>query len=139
MFENCVEIKSRRKIFTAKEEGKAYTLINNANFDITKIRVDGCVFKDKIKKCDWLFIVEVHKAIFVELKGRDIKGGLKQLAITYENLKNAIGNKQIWFRLCVGEKNSVPKSVRSDRYYKFLFALSADNLKIGKKLTDTLS
>ncbi len=59
--------------------------------------------------------------------------------ITYKNLKAKIGKKEIWFRLCVGEKNSVPKSVRGESNYKFLFALSSDNLKIGKQLTDTLS
>lgn len=139
MFEECVEIRNKQKIFTAKEEGKVYTLINKSKSVIAKIKIDGCVFKGKVKKCDWLFLVEDQKAVFVELKGSDVKGGLQQLVITYENLKTKIGKQEIWFRLCVGEKNSVPKSVRGESNYKFLFNLSKDNLKIGKNLTDTLS
>jgi hypothetical protein len=139
MLDKCIEIKDRRKIFTAKEEGKVYTLNNKPKYEIAKIKIDGCVFKDKVKKCDWLFTIETGKAIFVELKGSDVRSGLKQMAITYKNLQKVIGTKEIWFRLCVGEKNSVPKSVRGDSNYKFLFGLSSDNLKIGKNLTDTLS
>jgi hypothetical protein len=139
MFENCTEIKGKRKVFTAKEEGKVYTLNNNLSLEIAKVRIDGCVFNELTKKCDWLFLVENKKAIFVELKGSDIKGGIKQLHATYDRLRNRLGNRIVWFRLCIGEKNSVPRSIRVDKSYKYLFAISKDNLKIGKQLSDTLN
>lgn len=139
MFEECTEIKDRRKIFTAKEEGKVYTLDNNACFDVAKVRIDGCVFNEEIKKCDWLFLVEQEKVIFVELKGSDIASGIRQLIETYNRLRNQLGNRIIWFRLCIGEKNSVPRSIRGNNSYKYLFAISKDNLKIGKQLIDTLN
>jgi hypothetical protein len=139
MFENCTVIKDRRKIFTAKEEGKVYSLNNEPSFEIAKVKIDGCVFNEATKKCDWLFLVAEEKAIFVELKGSDITTGIKQLHKTYDRLRNRLGDRFIWFRLSIGEKNSVPRSIRGDKSYKYLFAISQDNLKIGKQLTDTLN
>ena len=139
MFEECIEIKDSRKIFTAKEDGKVYTLNNTIGVEIAKIKIDGCVFNEGNKKCDWLFLVEEGKVIFVELKGSDITGGLKQLHQTYDRLRNKFANRIIWFRLCIGERNSVPRSIRGNHSYKYLFAVSEDNLKIGKQLSDTLN
>ena len=139
MFEECTEIKGRRRIFTAKEEGKVYKLNNTPCFEVAKVRIDGCVFNDEIKKCDWMFLVEEGKVIFVELKGNDISGGLKQLHQTYDRLRNKLENRIIWFRLCIGERNSVPRSIRGNTSYKYLFAVSEDNLKIGKQLSDILN
>jgi len=136
----CIKIKDKRKVFTAKEEGKVYTLYNNSRFKISKIQIDGCVFKANTEKCDWMFSVEGDKAIFLELKGSDVEKGLSQLATTYEKLKaeKEIKGCEIWFRLSVGEKNSVPRAVKTNSVYKWLFAISNDNIKIGKQLSDVV-
>ncbi len=139
MFVECTEIKSRRKIFTAKEEGKTYTLNNQGDFEIAKVKIDGCVLKDANKKCDWMFLVEDEIVIFVELKGSDVNGGLKQLHDTYFRLKNNLRYRNFRFRICVGEKNSVPRSVRANKIYTILFEVSQGNIRIGKQLSDTLT
>jgi len=138
MFEDCIEFNDRRRVFTASEEGKTYTLNNLRNLEIAKVKVDGCMFNENVKKCDWLFLIAEDKVIFVELKGSDIRQGVKQLEETYNRLRNSIEVNEMWFRLSIGEKNSVPKSIRDNKVYKNLFAIAKGNLKIGKRLTDTI-
>ena len=138
MFEGCIKENDKRKIFTAEEDGKKYTLLNNSNLTIEKIKIDKCVFYEEVKKCDWLFWIDRRDVIFVELKGSDITQGVKQLYETYENLKNKIEFNKIWFRLSVGSKNSVPKSIKNNILYKKLFFISKDNIKIGKNLNDII-
>jgi hypothetical protein len=137
---DCIKIKDTRKVFAAKEEGKVYTLYNNSKLKIAKIQIDGCIFKEYTEKCDWLFLIEEHNAIFVELKGSDIEKGISQLLSTYDKLKTEkdIKGCTIWFRLSIGEKNSVPRIVKTNSTYKKLFEISEDNIKIGKQLSDTV-
>lgn len=50
---------------------------------LEKIKVDGCLLKDSsIKKCDFLFIYNDKKFLFVELKGKNIEEAVKQLTST---------------------------------------------------------
>jgi hypothetical protein len=132
----CTEIHDNRNIFTAKEEGKVYTLNNNSKSKIAKIKVDDCIFSDNVKKCDWLFLIEDLKSVFVELKGSDVRTGQKQLLNSYELLEKYVNN-DIWFRICIGENNSVPKSIKDDRTYQKLFKISKGNIRIEKRITDT--
>ena len=132
---DCTIENDNRNIFTAKEQGKVYSYYNNSKRNIAKIKVEDCVFFDNVKKCDWLFQVENILSIFVELKGSDIRKGQKQLLITYEALKVYINN-EIWFRLCIGKHNSVPKSIKQDKVYRNLFEISKGNIKIEKNIID---
>src|ERR1700741_2778411 len=85
--------------FKKTEQGKTFSLelSNTENFYCEMVDIDKCVFeKEKLKRCDWLFLVPKtnsvntklnlsrSKAYYVELKGL-------ALYDAYEQLCNAIG------------------------------------------------
>ena len=113
MFDNCIKDNDDRKIFTAEENGKKYSLDNESKFTIAKIQIDDCVFDKKEKKCDWLFRVGNNHFIFVELKGGDINKGMLQLYNTFVNVKQEMNDGKVWFRLSVGKNSTVPKSAKN--------------------------
>lgn len=82
--EECTE-RSNNSIFTFEERGMKLTLINTDRVDSEKIRVDGCVIKGNIQRCDYM-----HKAKdverYIELKGKDIQRGYEQIVNTIEIL-----------------------------------------------------
>jgi len=89
-FNSCSEI-SNDKIVQGKQHSKSIRLINPAQKVIHKITIDGCVVSDqKTKRCDLLFEVEdvEPKAIYVELKGKNIPHAVEQLKSTLSLLSN---------------------------------------------------
>lgn len=88
--ECCKETKKPpQKIFTFKEKKSQLSLTNQHGTPTTKVKVDGCVFKDnQEKRCDYLLITNDWE-IYIELKGRDYQSGVDQL----KNTINKIGDK----------------------------------------------
>lgn len=80
-----------RKLVSAQEQGKKYTLAVQGNYPSAVFQVDGYIIKSNLK-CDKLVMVqtstepaETWTQIFVELKGHDSVHGMEQLLATAKN------------------------------------------------------
>lgn len=80
---NCILFSDKRSMVSCTEKGKTYTLNqNNLNFQVSCFHIDGGVIDSlKCNKCDFAFFIkdEFNRAIFIELKGGDIRHALEQL------------------------------------------------------------
>ena len=98
---------SERKILTASEEGRKYTLDISGGKRSVMFDVDGNIIKDGLK-CDKLVLIDASAAgsknvwieIFVELKGTDVAHAIDQLRATMKNrLFSHQSNKMIKARI----------------------------------------
>ncbi len=88
-FGECSE-EINNSIVSLKEKKSKFILHNHEKLILFKVKVDGCLI-NKGSKCDWLLVnTKNHQALFVELKGRDIKHAFEQI----ENSINIICNKK---------------------------------------------
>ncbi len=83
--QDCIEILNSKRI-VCEENKRRITFINFSNFDVSKIRVDGCQIIDGIK-CDFLIKFNSNER-FIELKGSDVNHAIKQLMTTIKILGN---------------------------------------------------
>ncbi len=129
----CIQFDEERKICVASENGKTYSLNNNSNYKIRKVKVDNCVGKEmKEKRCDYLMeIKSINKVIFIEVKGGDLVHALRQLYSTIVYLKLEFRNYQIDARI-VGS-GDVPGFINIPDYLK----LAKELLPKGTILTRT--
>jgi hypothetical protein len=101
--DNCIEYYDYRKICSAYENGKRYTLNNLSNCKVKKVKIDGCIKQQKgEKRCDFLMSAEnesVRRAIFVELKGNNFIKAFKQIYSTILYLQDEFRNHQIDVRI----------------------------------------
>jgi len=82
-FEKC-STKSNNKIIPISENKRKFTIINDSQRLVNKIKVDGCLINDHRERCDYLFEIDCPcvEAIYVELKGTDIQKAYNQLMAT---------------------------------------------------------
>ncbi|MGK5061866.1 hypothetical protein [Janthinobacterium sp. LB3P112] len=83
---------SKDKIVVCGENGRAFRLNNKGQLSVSKILVDDCLITGGEIRCDYLLEVAPHQvgkgvAIYVELKGIDIKHAVNQLENTLNKLK----------------------------------------------------
>lgn len=95
----------------AKEKGKEFRIIKNANQQLCKVRIDGCLITDiTIKKCDFMFYVcETQKLLLVELKGKNIEHAISQITHTKGYLKQKLCNPDSNYEGII-VSSSVPRS-----------------------------
>lgn len=98
MINICNECNNNKNI-VIEENRRKLIVLNNANFKINKVRVDGCYITNKLK-CDYLLELidnkdNVHIVFYVELKGSDINHAIKQVEST--------------MRYCRAEHNNLKK------------------------------
>lgn len=85
---SCREEKKDSKI-KCEENKKVYYLRNNSRQSVIVFHVDGGVIKNE-SACDYLlWAPDVQKVFFVELKGKDVAKGLKQIENTVSKLIKA--------------------------------------------------
>lgn len=82
--DKCIIYKDFRPQAVCEEKGKRYNLLNDRHCKIALFHVDGGLIRDErnVPKCDFLYVVydqNCPTAIFVELKGKDIKHAINQL------------------------------------------------------------
>lgn len=85
-----------RDVYEAKEKAAKYTLRGISSPSVA-FTIDGYIVKDStVKKCDKLLLIRIDKnrrnndkqqwlQLFIELKGTDIKSGLKQILSLVDN------------------------------------------------------
>ena len=119
--ERCIECRkiSNDSNITCEEKGRRYNLQNDKKLDVINFLIDGGVYdKESQSKCDRLYYVfdkPKSSAIFIELKGKDVKHALEQLMVTVSTHKELFANDRKYFRIvCSG----VPKIANDKKCIK---------------------
>ena len=105
--DECVTASSGKRV-AAREKGKKFLVLNPGGKSIRKVQVDGCVVTDSTTpRCDVLFEIgaPLEKALYVELKGNDLKHACMQLSSTVKLFSAVHGDIP---RHCYVVASSVP-------------------------------
>lgn len=143
--------------FRVRENGKSYILSSTNKIHCTIVDIDNCVFENEdIRRCDYLFLIDKRKeenknlsiskskAIYVELKGIDIKDACQQLYNAIDKTKHEILNHDINAKV-VGTKGFQP-NIANNKYYLNIKRLIKKDIQFHKvhkgnnfTFTDTLN
>lgn len=100
-------VSEKGSIVSRSENKRAFSIVNRNNLSIDVIRIDGCVFGEGEKKCDYVFKLKDGYTCFVELKGKNVEGAVKQLNATM----SAVGEEFLEGKLyCIVVLSRYPKS-----------------------------
>lgn len=130
--QQCLKNCDMRTTIVVEENKKQYILQNSGDI-IAVYRVDGqMISSPDLTKCDNL-IVDITSlfAIFVELKGTDLRHALEQIESTLYNVLPAIGKYRLYARIVTSPRTNVP-NLKTDPQYKRIqreFMMRGGNLK----------
>ncbi len=113
--------------FTVREKGKTFCITSNKDFYCDVISIDNCVFeKSDLRRCDYLLLIptkhdnveqfKISKAIYVELKGEDVKSACEQLYNAIDKTKAQLLSFDIEAKV-IGTKNFHP-NLQSNAYFR---------------------
>ncbi len=133
----CLSSYDKRKNVIVQENKKKYTLINDGD-DIAVYHVDGGMIDEQNEiKCDYLILaMKHHKAIFVELKGTDLKHGLQQIYETLQSLDNELSAFEYEGRIITSHRTNVPNMRTDPMYVKVKKTLSKKHGDLVVKATE---
>lgn len=138
----CLVSFDKRSRVVVEENKKKYELINDGD-SVAVFQVDGGMItsKDEIK-CDKLLLaLNKKKAIFVELKGADLRHGMRQIENTIRMLERALVTYSFEGRVVTSRRTNVPQ-IHTDRQYvqlkKALKKKGGDLIVQSDKITDYL-
>lgn len=115
----CLSSYDNRKNVMVQENKKKYTLMNDGD-EIAVYKVDGGMIDsyDEIK-CDYLLLAMKHKkALFIELKGTDLRHGLEQVYETFQRLNRALDVFQLEGRIITSPRTNIPNMKTNPLYVK---------------------
>jgi hypothetical protein len=99
MKEECTE-KTKNKIIVFEEKRSRLTVLNTDQSEVVKVVVDGCQINDDSLRCDYMFLANETEH-YVELKGKSISRGIKQLRSTIDQLSVDKKNvRKVSFVIC---------------------------------------
>ncbi|NEW61616.1 hypothetical protein GSY74_10000 [Sulfurovum sp. bin170] len=116
MISSCNEVKTD-KIISVSENRRTFRVNNSSSLSINKVEVDGCYISSGLK-CDYLFEIidkEIKQIFYVELKGKNIEHGIKQLEAT---IKYCLSVHKNIPKECYIVASRVPKSSTSSQKLK---------------------
>lgn len=81
----CI-IHTNNKIVVFSENKSRLELINNAQEDLEKHQVDGCLVKSGVR-CDWKLVrAATGREAYIELKGGDVEHAVEQIVQSVKDL-----------------------------------------------------
>ena len=83
-FGRC-EKRIRDKRIVLEEKRSSITFVNNCRKRVRRIEVDDCVITEG-KRCDYLLVTPEKTEYYVELKGKNVGHGVKQIEATINKL-----------------------------------------------------
>lgn len=127
-FEKCSQ-KTKGARVVVQENRSKFEVLNPGGIEMTKVQVDGCLITDHRERCDWVLSLEkpIKKAMFVELKGKDVLKAISQLKSTLGLTQSKYHNYQ---RECYVVTTRVPKDGSEIRRRR---------IDLKKKMNSTLS
>ena len=139
---DCLMSYDKRSRVVVEENKKKYELVNDGD-KVAVFQVDGGMItaKDEIK-CDKLLLaVNNKKAIFVELKGADLRHGLRQIENTIHLLERALVPYSFEGRVVTSRRTNVPQIHTNPQYVqlkRLLKKKGGDLIVQPDKITDYL-
>ena len=114
----CLLAYDSRKIVTVEEKKKKYELENPNEDKIASFRIDGGMISSPNEvKCDHLLVDTASKtAVFVELKGTDLKHAFEQVEVTMAKLLSGLQNYRIFARIVTSHRTNVPNIKTCPQY-----------------------
>lgn len=112
----CTE---KQTIIVSKDKGASseHRAHNRASSDVRHYKLDGDIIKNQTC-CDFLLLNDTKRdAYFIELKGRDITKGVKQLEAGYCLFARDLVNYTIYYRLIYTKART--HSVEGNDFRKF--------------------
>ncbi len=123
MISNCNNTNAN-KIIPVTENKSTFRIINRSLLTVNKVAVDGCYQEGSSKKCDYLFEIihdsNVDTVYYVELKGRDVEHGIKQLTSTIKYCNAIHGNikKESYIVLSHSKLNATKLQIIKSEFLK---------------------
>lgn len=108
--EECLMSLDSRSIAVFEENKKKYRLRNPEPDLLARYQVDGAMLQDQDNiKCDNL-VIDLDKkiAIFVELKGTDLRHALAQIDSTVNRLCGGLKGYRMYSRIVTSSRTNVP-------------------------------
>lgn len=107
---DCLVFRDSRPQAVCEEKGKRYNLLNDRHFEIALYHMDGGMIRSEKNelKCDFLYVIYDYDnptAIFVELKGKDIRQAVAQLKASIDRYGSALKRRVCARIVC----SSVPR------------------------------
>ncbi|MCF6296388.1 MAG: hypothetical protein L3J08_00120 [Flavobacteriaceae bacterium] len=120
--EHCEEF-TTVSIIVLKEKKSIYRGLNRNNENVSKYKIDGCVYQSSSTsvRCDYLLETK-ENLYFIELKGTDVQKGLKQVLFSIRNLKQYFENKNINARI-ITTRGAKPNRLNTYNEYRELLKL----------------
>lgn len=117
-YSKCLTSYDSRKKVVIEENRKKYELLNPNSDRIANFHIDGGMIPSpNITKCDNLLIdTDSDVAIFIELKGTDLKHALKQIEVMIDKLSNDLMNYRIFARIVTSNRTNVPNIKTCPQY-----------------------
>ena len=114
----CLLSYDDRPMAVVEENKKKYALVNRNRDKIARFQIDdGMISSQNIVKCDNLVIDTDSKfAVFVELKGTDLKHAFVQVDETVTRLLSGIPGYRIYARIVTSNRTNVPNIKACPQY-----------------------
>lgn len=96
-------------IFAFSEKNRTYRAKNLNKKIGCKLQIDGQLYLDDTKKCDYGLLLEDGRFFLIELKGGDVNFACKQLLTTLKLLKKDYINHKFKFFCRIVAKQGLPK------------------------------
>jgi len=133
-YKKCLT-KTNDSVLVLKENKSKFEAKNTNKKTIHKIQVDGCLIDEHQEKCDWLISTTEKplRAMYIELKGCDIKKAISQLKNTIRLTEATYKDHR---RECYAITTRIPKhgtdvrKMQIDFYNETRTTLSVKNLTI---------
>lgn len=113
---DCIQYSGDKKDCPVSQKGKTYRIINSSRSVLNVYVVDPCLIPDmQQKKCDYLVLADnpcSPKAFFIELKGSDITGAIRQIENSVRILGGAVRSYHVFARI-IGRR--VTPNIKSRR------------------------
>ncbi len=95
-FDKC-NIRLSDKRISVCERNKKFTIVNEQQLEVIKVRVDGCLIDGEgLERCDYLFLVQgdASEIVYVELKGMDVPKAVDQLEASLRHCTELNGQRK---------------------------------------------
>lgn len=116
----CLKSYDTRKLAVVEEKKKKYELTNLKADHIAVFQIDsGMISVPNEMKCDNLLLdIDLKLAVFVELKGTDLKHALEQVDVTVDRLLPGLPNYRIFARIVTSNRTNVPNIKSCPQYVR---------------------
>ncbi len=106
---SVLSIDSRSK-FEFSENRMIYRAINSSQKKGYRLQIDGKLYSDETKKCDYGLLLEDGRFFLIELKGVDVSDACKQLITTLVLIKNDYSKYDFDFFCRIVARQGLPKT-----------------------------